>query len=329
MEENMYPLKFNNIYYEKIWGGRDFEEFRTNLPEGKIGESWDIACHKNGTGTVVNGSLKGKTLQEIFEHYPLEIIGSKIMEDRFPLLLKLINAREPLSVQVHPSDEYGLKMENDFGKTEAWYVLSAEENSYLILGTKDTSKEEFKHALLENRDLTPYLNEVKVKEGETFFIRSGLLHAIGPGLVIYEIQQNSDTTYRVYDYGRPRELHVEKSLDVIDFELKGEAKTGIKRMIPGGIKTNLILNEYFSLEKYEVKGMVQEHSDPERFYIFTVANGEGEIGYEDGSEALRKGDSVLIPASLGKYSLKGNFTLLKAYVPEMKKVQEEIMMEIL
>lgn len=325
----MYPLKFNNIYYEKIWGGRDFEQFRTNLPEGKIGESWDIACHKNGTGVVINGSLKGKTLQEIFDHDKMEIIGSKIRRDRFPLLLKFINAREPLSVQVHPSDEYGLKMENDFGKTEAWYVLSAEENSYLILGTKDTNKEEFKHALMENKDLTPYLNEVKVKEGDTFFIRSGLLHAIGPGLVIYEIQQNSDTTYRVYDYGRPRELHIDKSLDVINFNFKGKAKTGIKRMIPGGIKTNLILNEYFSLEKYEVSETVKEHSDIERFYIFTVVDGEGEIEYQEGTETLKKGDSILIPASLGKYALHGKFTLLKAYVPDMKKVQEEIMMEIL
>lgn len=325
----MYPLKFNNIYYEKIWGGRDFEQFRTNLPEGKIGESWDIACHKNGTGVVVNGSLKGKTLQDIFDDYQLEIIGSKIREDRFPLLLKFINAWEPLSVQVHPSDEYGLKVENDFGKTEAWYVLSAEDESYLILGTKDTTKEEFRAALIENKDLTPYLNQVKVKEGDTFFIRSGLLHAIGPGLVIYEIQQNSDTTYRVYDYGRPRELHIDKSLEVINFDFKGEAKTGIKRMIPGGIKTNLILNEYFSLEKYEVNEIIKELSDPERFYIFTVVAGEGEIGYKDGSEALQKGDSVLIPASLGEYTLMGKLTLLKAYVPDMKKVQDEIMMEIL
>jgi len=325
----MYPLKFNNIYYEKIWGGRDFEKFRTNLPDGKIGESWDIACHKNGTGVVINGSLKGKTLQEIFEHYQLEIIGTKIGKDRFPLLLKFINAQEPLSVQVHPTDEYGLRVENDFGKTEAWYVLSAEENSYLILGTKDTNKEEFRHALIEKNDLSPYLNQVKVKEGDTFFIRSGLLHAIGPGLVIYEIQQNSDTTYRVYDYGRPRELHLDKSLDVINFDFKGEAKTGIKRQISGGVKTNLILNEYFSLEKYEVNEVVREHSDPERFYIFTVVEGEGEIGFKEGSEVVMKGDSVLIPASLGEYTLTGKFTLLKSYVPDMEQVKEEIMMEIL
>ena len=325
----MYPLKFDNIYYEKIWGGMDLEQFRKNLPEGLIGESWDIACHENGTGVVSNGGLKGKALSEIFDHYKLEVIGTEIRTDRFPLLLKFINASEPLSVQVHPSDEYGMRVENDFGKTEAWYVQSAKEGAYLILGTKGTDSEAFKEALRTEKDLGPYLNKVKVKEGDVFFIHSGLIHAIGPGLVIYEIQQNSDTTYRVYDYGRPRELNIEKSLEVMDFTLGADLKTGVKRHIPGGMKTNLILNEYFSLEKYEVDGLVREYSDPGRFFLFTVVNGDGEILYKEGAEILSKGDSLLIPASLGEFSLKGKFDLLKAYVPDLKKVKEEILQEIL
>lgn len=323
----MYPLKFENIYFEKIWGGRDFESFRDNLPEGEIGESWDIACHPNGTGIVSNGAWKGKSLLELFQEYREAVVGTAIRGDRFPLLLKMINSNEALSVQVHPGDDYALKEENDLGKTEAWYVMAAKEGSYLIVGTRHCTKETFRKAIAENR-LDQYMNKVVVKEGDVFYIKSGLVHAIGPGLVIYEIQQNSDTTYRVYDYGRPRELHVEKSLHVTNFSLKGEKMEGLRSVIPGGYKTNLILNRYFSLEKYEVKGTLTEESDPGRFFIFTVVEGQGEISCAEGSETLVRGESVMIPAALGKYTFKGTMKLLKSYVPDVESVRTEILRKI-
>ena len=216
----MYPIKFENLYYDKVWGGRDLEEFRSNLPEGNIGESWDIACHENGTGIVANGRFKGMSFKELIENYKEEIFGESVKEE-FPLLVKLINSNENLSVQVHPNDEYAARVENSYGKTEAWYVVDAKEGAELIVGTNGCTKEEFE-AAIKSGNVEDYLNRVKVNKGDAFLINSGLVHAICSGLVIAEIQQNSDITYRVYDYGRPREIHVEKSLEVIDFDLKPE-----------------------------------------------------------------------------------------------------------
>ena len=186
------------------------------------------------------------------------------------------------------------------------------------------TKEEFVKAI-ETGEFDQYLNRVEVKKGDTFFVRSGLVHAICEGVIIAEIQQNSDTTYRVYDYNRGREIHVEKALDCIDFSLKGEKAKGLKVSYDQYDKTYLSLCEYFSLEKYDIHGVCEEESDKERFFIFTCVEGEGIITSEEGELAIKKGDSIFIPASLGKYSLKGNMTLLKSYVPKEGAVEEEIL----
>lgn len=321
----MYPIKFENLYFEKVWGGRDLSLFRDNLPEGNIGESWDVACHKNGTSVVANGEFKGKKLDQLIEEKGYELIGTKISKDWFPLLIKLINAKESLSVQVHPDDKYGKEVEGDMGKTEVWYVVEAFEGANLVVGTKEgCTKEQFKKAI-ETGNLEPYMNKINVKKGDVYFVKSGLIHAIGEGVIIAEIQQNSDTTYRVYDYGRDRELHIEKALDVVDLSLKGEKSAGIKIEKDSCNKTYLCLCKDFSLEMYNVKTEVEEVSDEERFFVFTVVDGEGEIVYKDGVESLKNGDSVLIPASLGKYTLRGNMKALKSYVPDVEKVEREIL----
>lgn len=324
----MYPLKFENLYYDKVWGGRGFELFRNNLPKGSIGESWDVACHKNGTSIIANGKFKGISLDKLIETEGTALVGSKISADRFPLLVKLINANESLSVQVHPSDEYGKNVENDMGKTEVWYVLEAFDGANLIVGTKSgCTKEQLKKAI-ESGNLEYYMNKINVKKGDVYFIKSGLIHAIGQGVVIAEIQQNSDTTYRVYDYGRGRELHVEKALEVVDLTLSGKISAGIKVEMNNFDKTYLCLCKDFSLEMYEVKTEVEEFSDEERFFIFTCVDGNGEIIFDKGNEKIFKGDSILIPASLGKYVLKGSIKLLKSYVPDTEKVEKEILENI-
>ena len=321
----MYPIKFENLYYERIWGGKDLEKFRDNVPEGVIGESWDIACHKNGTGKVANGKLKGKGFDEIIKEYGHKLLGNAIDTDKdFPLLIKLITAKDKLSVQVHPDDEYAAKVENDLGKTEAWYVIDAEEGASLIVGTKDCDKEKFKKAI-EDENLEPYLNKIKVKKGDFFYVQSGLVHAICEGILIAEIQQSSDTTYRVYDYNRGREIHVSKALDVIDFSLKGENSNGITIKNDGYDKTYLCLGKYFTIQKYDIKSNVKEESDTDRFYLFTCVDGEGTIKYADGEEKISMGDSIFIPASLGKYELCGKFTLLKSYVPDTEKEEDSIL----
>lgn len=320
----MYPIKFENLYYERIWGGKGLEKFRNNVPDGVIGESWDIACHKNGTGTVINGELKGKKFDEIIEEYGDKLLGRKMDLKEFPLLIKLITAADKLSVQVHPNDEYANRVEKDSGKTEAWYVVDAEEDACLIVGTKDCDKETFKKAL-ENGELDKYLNKIPVKKGDFFYVQSGLVHAICEGVLIAEIQQSSDTTYRVYDYNRGREIHVEKALDVIDFSLEGKNSKGITINNDNYDKAYLCLSEYFTIQKYDIKTSVKEESDEERFYLFTCVEGDGVIKSSNGEEKISMGDSIFIPATLGEYELIGDFTLLKSYVPNIKNEEKEIL----
>lgn len=324
----MYPIKFENLYYKKIWGGRDLEAFRNNLPEGKIGESWDIACHKNGTGTVANGKLKGVKFDKLIDTLGEKLLGTEIKKERFPLLIKLINATDKLSIQVHPNDMYANKVENDSGKSEVWYVVDAFEGASLIVGTKrECTMDQFRNAIKQG-NLEKFMNRVPVKKGDVYFIKSGLVHAICEGVIIAEIQQSSDVTYRVYDYGRGRELHVKKALDVVDLNLKGEKSKGITLKRDGFEKTYLCLAKEFSLELYDIYDKASETSDRERFYIFTCVDGQGQIIYDDGAENIFKGDSFLIPAFLGNYTLKGKMKLLKSYVPDCSKVGNDILKEI-
>ena len=311
----MYPIKFENLYYKKIWGGRDIDDFRNNLPEGNIGESWDVACHENGMSIALNGEFKGKTLEEIIEKLKEKVVGNKLKGMKFPLLVKLINSREKLSVQVHPDDEYAKRIENSLGKTEAWYVVDAKEGAALIVGTKDCDKETFKKAV-ENGETEKYLNRIPVKKGDYFLINSGLVHAICEGIIIAEIQQNSDITYRIYDYDRGRELHIDKALDVINFDLKAEeqSNTSVEKH-EGYDKCVLCNGEYFTIEKYIIENEVKSKSNEDEFFILTCTEGRGIIKTEDGEKTdILKGDSILIPAYLGKYEVKGNLTVLKTFI---------------
>lgn len=316
----MYPLKFENLYFEKIWGGRDLELFRDNLPKGSIGESWDIACHPHGSGIVANGIYKGRQLGQLVKEFGSKLLGTKIDLNWFPLLIKLINAKDKLSVQVHPDDAYALATEGEMGKTEAWYVVEAFEGANLVVGTKGCNKEQFKEAI-EKGDFDKYMNKIPVKKGEVYFIKSGLIHAIGEGVIIAEIQQNSDTTYRVYDYNRGRELHLEKAMDVIDFKLRGEKCQGIAEKHEDFHKTSYCFCEHFSLELYDIYKSLQESSDIERFYTFTCVEGEGKIIYSEGIEIIKKGDSILVPAQMGCYVLEGTMKLLKSYVPQVERAK--------
>lgn len=323
----MYPIKFKNIYFDKIWGGRDLETFRTNLPDGNIGESWDIACHKNGMSIVENGEFKGIKFNDLIKKYGSELLGSKIDTNTFPLLIKIINAKDKLSVQVHPNDEYGMQVEGDLGKTEAWYVIDAFEGANLVVGTNGCSKEQFKQAIIAG-NCEELLNRIPVKKGDVFFVKSGLVHAIGEGVIIAEIQQNSDTTYRVFDYNRGREIHVDKAMDCIDFSLNGEASNGISIKKDGFEKTFINVCEYFSLEKYNINSKCIETSDSERFFIFTCVEGNGFITSDNYKLEINKGDSILIPATLGEYTIEGKLELLKSYVPNIENVTKEIMSNI-
>lgn len=225
-----YPLLFQPEFKERVWGGRALEQFGLNIPEGHIGEGWMIADHPNGTTSVVNGELAGLGLDQVREQLGSEWFGKKGFSEvngRFPLLIKLLDCNDDLSVQVHPTDDYEGLPKGELGKTEMWYVLDAKPDAKIIYGLKEgVTREDLRHAL-ESGKVMDSLQEVPVKAGDTFYIPAGTVHALCAGVVVAEIQQNSDTTYRIYDYnrpgldGKPRELHIEDSLNVTAYEGSG------------------------------------------------------------------------------------------------------------
>ncbi len=321
----MYPLKFENIYFEKVWGGQALSTIRDNVPQGDIGESWDVACHENGVSIVTNGKYKGMRLDKLIEEKGEGLLGKELVGRKFPLLIKFLSPNEKLSVQVHPNDKYAAKYENgELGKTEAWYIVEANEDAYIVLGTNGCSKEEFQKSI-EDGTVENYMNKINVKKGDVYYLKSGLIHTMGPGVIVAEIQQNSDTTYRVYDYGRGRETHVKKALDVIRFDSEGRKREGLLVEKDGYSKTYYCLSEHFSLEIYNIFLSMVEESDNDRFYIFTAVEGEGRIYYNKGKVDFKRGESIFIPATLGEYSIQGNCKLIKSYVPDVETVQEKIL----
>lgn len=319
-----YPLKFDHRYIEKIWGGRKLSKYRNDLPDGKIGESWDISARESEMSIAQNGKLAGKSLKELSEMYPQQILGEEIEAGKFPLLLKIIDAQSQLSIQVHPDDDYADNYPGESGKTEGWYVIDADEDSYLIIGTEDCTESEFKKAV-QNDQINQYINKVKVEKGDIFFIKSGLLHAIGPGVMLAEIQQSSDTTYRVYDYGRGRELQLSKALDVIDFKLYAKKRKGLKICADDYNYSYFCLSDKFALDIINVKSSYQAKGDKQRFYILTVVEGEGILSWKDQEINLNETDSVLIPAYSVNFKIKGDLKIMKSYVPDLEKSRQQIL----
>lgn len=315
----MYPLKFNNIYLNKVWGGRGLKKFRDNLPKGDIGESWDIAFHQDLISVIKNGELKGKTLKDAIELYKNKLMGDCIFDryKEFPLLLKIISAEKKLSIQVHPGEKDILDSKES-PKKEAWYVMEAKVGSYIILGSKIKDKTALRK-VIDNGIVEDYLYKVPVKKGDVFYIDSGMIHAIGKGVTLIEIQQNSDTTYRLYDYDRGRKLDLEKGMNCVKLDIKPNKKSGLKVQLKNCNKTYCFLSEAFAMEKYEVYYFLKEKSDKERFFIFTCVDGQGQINYSEGRQNLNRGDSILIPAYMGDYTLRGNMNLLKFYIPNIEK----------
>ncbi|MDD5067010.1 MAG: mannose-6-phosphate isomerase, class I [bacterium] len=312
----LYPLKFQPIYKEKIWGGKNLMAYCNKDLSGRedIGESWEIADHYEDNSIILNGELKGRSLNEALKEFKRDLVGTKPEEkflDRFPLLIKFIDAHDKLSVQVHPDDQYAeLHEKGEYGKTEMWYVVHADRGAKLIMGlNQNVTPDEFKHHL-ETNDVEDILQYVEVKTGDVLFIPAGRIHAILPGVVIYEVQQNSDLTYRVYDWGRmgfdnqPRPLHIEKSIQTINFR---DVNPNISKIHYSHINTNVMANLthclYFHVEKYLLNEKMKFISDRSTFSIFSVMDGFGLLNWENREIELNKGDTVLIPAVLASYTI--------------------------
>jgi mannose-6-phosphate isomerase len=318
-----YPLQFKPEMKERIWGGRALEGFGLELPEGSIGEGWMIGDHPNGTTKVVNGELAGKGLDEIRETYGREYFGSKGFSEkngRFPLLIKLLDCNDDLSVQVHPSDDYAGLPAGELGKTEMWYVLDAKPGAKIIYGLQDGVDRAALDAAIAEGRIMDSLQEVSVAAGDAFYIPAGTVHALCAGVVVAEIQQNSDTTYRLYDYNRPgldgklRELHIADSLNVIAYQGSGAARMKTDGVQPGSWLT-IAESPYFTVEKGIVDGSSKLTTTPDSFVILVVAEGTGSLNWDGGSLPVKAGECFLLPASLGSYELVGKLTVIRSFVP--------------
>lgn len=318
------PYRLKPIYKEKVWGGRHLETlFRRQLPPSQlIGESWEIADHPHGESVVSHGPEQGAALHELLQRHGASLLGSRVYRQsgmQFPLLVKYIDASDVLSVQVHPDDAYAREHENEPGKTEMWYVLSCEPGAELIAGLRQGVTREIFVDALRAGNPGELLHHIPVKAGDTLFIPAGRIHAITAGLVILEIQQNSDTTYRLYDWGRERELHIEQALDVVNWK-DYEPMPGIISTVLCGMNRKTILADcrYFTVEKYDLLDRWLLYTDGGSFHILNCAAGHGVMSWELGKEKLDMGDTLLIPASIKEFTLdpSGSASFVMSYIKQ-------------
>ncbi|MDD6729029.1 MAG: class I mannose-6-phosphate isomerase [Eubacteriales bacterium] len=310
-------LKLKPVFKDYIWGGTRLKsDFGFESDYDKVAEGWMLSCHKDGRNIIDGGEFDGKTLDEVIDDCGKEkVVGTRSLDfPYFPVLIKLIDAKDNLSIQVHPDNDYAQRVEGEFGKTEIWYVLDATDDAQLVYGFKEKiTSEEFQKAI-EDNTLMDVLNTVKVKKGDLFFIEAGTVHAIGKGTLIAEIQQNSNSTYRVYDYGRigadgkPRELHVKKAVDVSVTE---PPKYDIKPMGQpekhnGYVSTLLTKCDLFTVNHYDVSEKVTLCADKKSFNHILVVDGSGQIN----GKGLKKGDSFFVPASFGEYEICGKCEII-------------------
>lgn len=312
-------LRLKPIFKDYIWGGNRLRtEFGFESDYDIMAEGWMLASREDGENTVCGGEFDGMPFSSVLEQNP-DFVGTRGKKfPFFPLLIKLIDAKNDLSVQVHPNDEYAMKVKGEFGKTECWYILDCDEDAELIFGfNKEISSEEFRKSVEDNTFLQ-YVNREKVHKGDLFFIEAGTLHAIGKGILLAEIQQNSNITYRVYDYGRlgadgkPRELHVENAIDVTNCvpPKKEDKGAGPVEKFDGYTKQKLVACDLFIADKYLVNGEFTLEADETSFLSLLITDGNGKVNDME----IHKGDSLFVPATFGKFTLSGNFDMIVSRV---------------
>ncbi|MFY7670048.1 type I phosphomannose isomerase catalytic subunit [Tenacibaculum sp. MEBiC06402] len=321
----LYPLKFKAILKEKIWGGDVLvEKLNKESNSTKIGESWELSGVAGSISEVSNGKYKGASLNELLETYKGQFVGNsvyKVFKDEFPLLFKFIDARQNLSIQLHPNNELAAKRHNSFGKTEMWYVLEADERAKLYAGlTKQLTKEEYLEAFNEG-ELLNLIHVDEVQKGDAFFIEVGTIHAIGEGIVLAEIQQTSDVTYRIYDWDRLdtngvcRELHTDLALDAIDFEKVGSCKLVFEEEV--GAVNQVFSCQYFTTNKLKItEELERDLMNIDSFVVYMCVEGEGQMKIENNTENIKKGETLLIPAEAENILIRGinGLELLEVYI---------------
>lgn len=310
-------LFFEPVYKDYIWGGTRLKEyFGKDIQTKTAAESWEISTNEDGLSKIKN--MHGITLKDLFgdTEKRMDIFGTKTKGmSKFPLLIKFIDAKSNLSVQVHPNDEYAKKNENDTGKTEMWHIIDCASDAKIICGMKENVKQEEVEKIIRNNQIKENLNYVDIQKGDTIYIPAGTIHAILGNTLLCEIQQNSNLTYRVYDWdrvgkdGKPRALHIDKATRVINVQSNPSIKHNTEEEC-----VKVMQSEFFTVEKINVKKEYNDKSSKDSFYTMNIIDGEGIIEDSNNKYELKKGDSFLIPSNLGKYKIVGNLKILKSYI---------------
>ncbi len=315
-----YPLKFRPIFKEKTWGGQNLKRLfgRPLPPNKKIGESWEIACLNGDVSIVSNGPYEGRRFNDLLEQFPEQILGLEVMEkfpDRFPLLFKLLDACEPISVQVHPADDVAAENEDgQWGKMEMWHILAAQPEAKVACGLKDWVRPDNLENLLLNGQIQDALEMIPVTAGDTVFIPPGRVHATQGSLVFLEVQENSDLTYRLYDWERQipgrqrRPLQIEKGIQSVAFHDEEESLVNPIVTKKNEVEERLLVTcDYFTVERVSVPIFYQDNCDGDKFRVYFIASGKGEIcpqGMSEESMAFKQGDFLFLPASLGAFEIQ-------------------------
>ncbi|MBF7025015.1 mannose-6-phosphate isomerase, class I [Staphylococcus kloosii] len=310
------PLFLKPVFQERIWGGTKLTEFGYDIPYDKTGECWGISAHPNGANTILNGRYKGYTLDQVWQENRA-LFGNDDRE-AFPLLTKILDAQDKLSVQVHPDDAYAKEHEGEYGKTECWYILDAEEDAEIIYGVNAQDQETL-NKMIDNREFDELFNTVKVQKGDFYYVPAGTVHAIGKGIMILETQQSSDTTYRIYDYdrkdknGAQRALHLDESKEVID--LSQTSPNSTPKVLTRGDEeyTQLVTNAFFTVEKWDVSQQIK-FEKPQDYCLVSVIEGSGEIIVDDDAYELEKGEHFILTSEDNAVQFNGELTMIVSYV---------------
>ena len=301
------PLFLQSVMQEKIWGGTKLrDEFGYEIPSDKVGEYWAISAHPHGVSTIKNGRFTGQGLDKVYAEHR-ELFGNS-NEPVFPLLTKILDANDWLSVQVHPDDHYAMEHEGELGKTECWYVIAADEGAEIIYGHSAQSREELRQQI-EKKEWEKLLTKVPVKAGDFFYVPSGTMHAIGSGILILETQQSSDTTYRVYDFDRKddegnlRELHLEKSIDVLNIGAPANSRP-VTVKADDLTSTLLVASDFFAVYKWEVSGKVDIEKTA-AYLLVSVLAGRGVLTVDGEMYPIAKGDHFILPSDVEEWTFEG------------------------
>jgi len=314
--DELTPITFEPVFIEKPWGGRKLEEYADRVPEGTIGEMWTISAHPQGDTLVVDGRFAGLPLSEAAAVGASDLVGTRNVRKPFPIMVRYVSSRENLSIQLHPTRSYATKKGMHSGKDETWYVLDTEPGAHVYGGLKTCTRAMFGRYAREGR-LDELVITHSVEPGDVISIPAGMVHAICAGISLIEVCENSNTTYRLFDYGRDRGLDLEDGAEVVDIDAATRPHRGLTWQGDGYTHTYLCLNQSFSVSRFDIEQSYKTMTAPETCHVLTGLNGDVVIESGAGTTPIRPGRSVLVPAALGAYAITGSGSVLETHAPDL------------